>query len=66
MFEDKYFSTKSKEDYYRPIFFRLRQVANRKTINTLARNVGMMETLKEQIEELRALQIKGVKKLKGT
>lgn len=65
LFEDKYFSTKSKEDYYRPIFFRLRQVANRKTINTLARNVGMMETLKEQIEELRALQIKGVKKLKG-
>lgn len=65
VFPDRYFSTKSKEDAYRPVFAQLRQVANRETINHLAKDIAAMETLKDQIEELKTLQAKGVTKIKG-
>nr|CAD2140922.1 unnamed protein product [Meloidogyne enterolobii] len=65
VFPDRYFSTKSKEDAYRPIFAQLRQVADRETINHLAKDVAAMETLKDQIEELKMLQSKGITRVKG-
>lgn len=65
VFDDRYFNTKSKEDYFKPLFFQLRQIAERHTINQLAKDIGEMETLKDQIDELKKLQRQGVIKLKG-
>ncbi|KAF7639531.1 hypothetical protein Mgra_00000860 [Meloidogyne graminicola] len=65
VFSDRYFSTKSKEDAYRPIFGQLRQIADREMIDNLAKDIAAMETLKDQIDELKSLQMKGINKLKG-
>jgi hypothetical protein len=40
VFDDRYFSTKSREDFFKPLFFQLRQVANKETFNQLAKDIG--------------------------
>jgi hypothetical protein len=40
VFSDRYFSTKAKEDAYRPIFAQLRQVADRQTLDHLAKDIA--------------------------
>uniref|UniRef100_A0A915E1S4 ZZ-type domain-containing protein n=1 Tax=Ditylenchus dipsaci TaxID=166011 RepID=A0A915E1S4_9BILA len=41
------------------------QVANKETVKTLAKSIGKMESLMDQIEELKQLKKSGVKELKG-
>lgn len=43
----------------------MRQVADRPTIRLLAHNLGKMERLRDQLDELFELQKNGVKDLKG-
>ncbi|KAL3111776.1 hypothetical protein niasHT_011063 [Heterodera trifolii] len=65
VFEDRYFTSKTAENSFRPLFAQLRQIAEKDTLNQLASNIGEMETLVEQIDELKQLQREGVTKLKG-
>ncbi|KAI1725694.1 transcriptional adapter 2-beta [Ditylenchus destructor] len=63
--DEKYFTTKRKEEDFKPLFYQLRQFADRDTIKNLAKSIGKMETLIDQLQELKQLQRNGVKELKG-
>ncbi|KAH7717060.1 CBN-ADA-2 protein [Aphelenchoides avenae] len=59
------FMTKEKEDEFRPMFCRLRQVATKDELDSLAQKIGKMEALKEDIRKLQELQRSGETELKG-
>ncbi|KAH7668138.1 CBN-ADA-2 protein [Aphelenchoides avenae] len=59
------FPKKEKEDEFRPLFCRLRQVATKEELDSLAQKIGKMEALKEDIRKLQELQRSGETELKG-
>lgn len=63
--EDRFFPTKRHEEMFKPLFFQMRQIADRPTIRLLAHNIGKMEKLRDQLDELLELQKSGVKDLQG-
>jgi hypothetical protein len=65
VFKEGLFTNKAKEEAYRSVFCRLRQVATKEEMEELTEKTAQIENLKERIATLQELQRQGVTELKG-